>query len=142
MHLYWFLYIFQILDCDWSKHEPYSLASCGSDGCIYLWDIRRFENPCGRLLRHGNVVKKLKWSPHHPHLLASASYDLTTILWDVKTAAPLEIISHHSGFVQGVDFNPLIMGQMADCGWDSLIHVFVPAILSENNYVLFSRNKL
>lgn len=37
---------------------------------------------------------------------------------------PLESIKHHTDFAYGLDWNRLRRNQLADCGWDSLVHVF------------------
>jgi hypothetical protein len=51
-------------------------------------------------------------------------------IWDFKASPdPLETVKHHSEFVYGLDFNNHVAGQIADCGWDSLVHVFSPRSL-------------
>ena len=51
-------------------------------------------------------------------------------IWDFKASPdPLETVKHHSEFVYGLDFNSHVAGQIADCGWDSLVHVFSPRSL-------------
>lgn len=55
-------------------------------------------------------------------------------IWDFKVGSdPLETIKHHSEFVYGLDFNLHVAGQIADCGWDSLVHVFSPRSLNGSN---------
>lgn len=52
-------------------------------------------------------------------------------IWDFKISSDaLETIKHHSEFVYGLDFNNHVQGQLADCGWDSLVHVFNPRSLT------------
>jgi len=51
-------------------------------------------------------------------------------IWDFKVSPdPVETVKHHSEFVYGLDFNNHVAGQIADCGWDSLVHVFSPRSL-------------
>lgn len=69
------------------------------------------------------------------------SYDLSTIIWDVNSQSAMETIQHHSGFVYGLDFNKNVIGEMVDCGWDSLIHVYMPMALNVNSHFL-PKNKL
>nr|CAD7448850.1 unnamed protein product [Timema bartmani] len=77
------------------------------------------------------AVRRVKFSPHHVSVLASVSYDFTTRIWDFKTSPDaLETVKHHSEFVYGLDFNTHVSGQIADCGWDSLVHVFNPRAFS------------
>lgn len=48
-------------------------------------------------------------------------------IWDYRISCEaIEVIQHHSEFVYGLDFNIHSEGEMADCGWDSLVHVFTP----------------
>ena len=51
-------------------------------------------------------------------------------IWDFnKTNEPLESVKQHTEFAYGLDWNPLRKNQLADCGWDSLVHVFTPGCL-------------
>ena len=51
-------------------------------------------------------------------------------IWDFnKTNEPLESIKQHTEFAYGLDWNPNRRNQLADCGWDSLVHVFSPRCL-------------
>ena len=52
-------------------------------------------------------------------------------VWDYRISCDaIEVIQHHSEFVYGLDFNIHNEGEMADCGWDSLVHVFTPKTFS------------
>lgn len=49
-------------------------------------------------------------------------------IWDFnRNNEPLESIKHHTDVAYGVDWNRLRRNQLADCGWDSLVHVFSPS---------------
>lgn len=52
-------------------------------------------------------------------------------IWDFKASSEaMETVKHHSEFVYGLDFNNHVPGEIADCGWDSLVHIFSPVSLS------------
>nr|CAD7396648.1 unnamed protein product [Timema poppensis] len=121
----------EVLSLDWCKYDQNILATGASDGLIRGWDLRNFSSPVFELKGCDYAVRRVKFSPHHVSVLASVSYDFTTRIWDFKTSPDaLETVKHHSEFVYGLDFNTHVSGQIADCGWDSLVHVFNPRAFS------------
>lgn len=117
----------EVLSCDWCKYDQNIISTCGSDGLIRGWDIRNYTHPIFQLRGCDYAVRRIQFSPHAMSLLASVSYDYTTRIWDYKKSPEaVEVIKHHSEFVYGLDWNNLKAGELADCGWDSLLHVFTP----------------
>ncbi|CAH1374715.1 hypothetical protein MTP99_016033 [Tenebrio molitor] len=124
----------EVLACDWCKYDENMLATSGSDGLVRGWDIRNYTQPVFQLKGCEYAVRRVQFSPHHSTVLASVSYDFTTRIWDYKQGCDaLETIKHHSEFVYGLDWNTHRKGQLADCGWDSLVHVFTPKCLDNYN---------
>ncbi|PNF21667.1 Peroxisomal targeting signal 2 receptor [Cryptotermes secundus] len=120
----------EVLSCDWCKYDQNILATGGSDGLIRGWDLRNITSPVFEQKGCEYAVRRVRFSPHNLSVLASVSYDFTTRIWDFKASPdPLETVKHHSEFVYGLDFNDHVAGQIADCGWDSLVHVFSPRSL-------------
>lgn len=123
----------EVLTCCWNKYDQYALATGGSDGLIRGWDIRSPDRYLFEQKGCEYAVRRIQFSPHHSNILASVAYDFTTRIWDCKVSPEaVEIIRHHTEFVYGLDFNNHVQGQMADCGWDSLVHVFAPRSLAAN----------
>lgn len=123
----------EVLSCDWCKYDENLLATSGSDGLIRGWDIRSYTQPLFQLKGCEYAVRRVQFSPHEGPVLASVSYDFTTRIWDFKQSCDaLETIKHHSEFVYGLDWNTHRKGQLADCGWDSLVHVFSPNCLKNH----------
>lgn len=121
----------EVLSCSWCKYDANILATGGSDGLIRGWDLRSLAYPIFEQKGCEYAVRRVQFSPHYLSVLASVSYDFTTRIWDFKASSEaVETIRHHSEFVYGLDFNNHIEGQIADCGWDSLIHVFTPRSLT------------
>ncbi|XP_077286027.1 peroxisomal biogenesis factor 7 [Arctopsyche grandis] len=124
----------EVLSCDWCKYEQNILATAGSDGLIRGWDIRNLTAPIFELKGCEYAVRRVQFSPHSLSVLAAVSYDFTTRLWDFKQSSEsIETIKHHSEFTYGLDWNVLRKNQIADCGWDSLVHVFSPRCLQNLN---------
>lgn len=124
----------EVLACDWCKYDENMIATSGSDGLIRGWDIRSYTQPVFQLKGCEYAVRRVQFSPHSATVLASVSYDFTTRIWDFKQGCDaLETIKHHSEFVYGLDWNSQRKGQLADCGWDSLVHVFTPKCLDNYN---------
>lgn len=120
----------EVLSCDWCKYEQNILCTSGSDGLIRGWDIRNLTNAIFELKGCEYAVRRVQFSPHSLSVLASVSYDFTTRIWDFKRGSdPMETIKHHTEFTYGLDWNVLRKNQLADCGWDSLVHVFTPRSL-------------
>lgn len=117
----------EVLSCDWCKYDQNIIATAGSDGLIRGWDLRNLSQPIFQLVGCESAVRRIQFSPHNLSVIASVSYDFTTRIWDFsKQSGPVETIKHHSEFVYGLDWNTLKRGQIGDCGWDSLVHVFTP----------------
>jgi peroxin-7 len=48
------------------------------------------------------------------------------MLWDISVEESLvERCEHHTEFVIGLDFNIFIEGQVATCGWDSMVYCWM-----------------
>ncbi|XP_017775993.1 PREDICTED: peroxisomal targeting signal 2 receptor [Nicrophorus vespilloides] len=117
----------EVLTCDWCKYDQNIIATGGSDGLIRGWDLRSYAQPIFQLKGCEYAVRRVQFSPHCMSLLAGVSYDYTTRLWDFKNGSEaMETIKHHSEFVYGLDWSNHKQGELADCGWDSLVHVFTP----------------
>ncbi|XP_018910479.1 peroxisomal targeting signal 2 receptor [Bemisia tabaci] len=122
----------EVLSCSWCKYNLNLLATGGSEGLIRGWDLRNPSCPIFELRGCEYAVRRVQFSPHQASLLGSVSYDFTTRIWDInQSPSAIETIKHHSEFVYGLDFNNLVEGQIADCGWDSLVHVFSPSSLRD-----------
>lgn len=124
----------EVLSCDWCKYDQNILATGGSDGLIKGWDLRNFSQPLFYLKGCEYAVRRVQFSPHFVSVLAAVSYDFTTRIWDYKySSEAMETIQHHSEFVYGLDWNLQKKGELADCGWDSLVHVFSPSSVKTLN---------
>lgn len=120
----------QVLTTDFCKYDANILATGGSDNLIRGWDMRNLTQPIFELRGCEYAVRRIQFSPFSPTLLASVAYDFTTRIWDFKQSSEaIETIKHHSEFTYGLDWNHLRENQLADCGWDSLVHVFTPRTL-------------
>jgi len=116
----------EVLTTDWSKYDPNLIFSGSVDGLIKGWDIRSPTLPVRTLRGHRYAVRRIRTSPFSGTVLASASYDFTVKLWDLDRETCTDTFDHHTEFVYGLDFNIHVPGQMADCSWDELVHVYNP----------------
>jgi WD40 repeat protein len=71
------------LTVDFDPNHPHRLATGGSDGYVYVLDMRRLEKPLDKLSLHAGDVRQVSWSRGAPGLLASAGEDGHALLWDV-----------------------------------------------------------
>ncbi|XP_041354220.1 peroxisomal targeting signal 2 receptor-like [Gigantopelta aegis] len=117
----------EILTCDWCKYDQNLLFSGSVDGLIRGWDLRDTTKPVCELKGHQYAVRRIRTSPFVKTMLASCSYDFTVRIWDFSRPEALEVVSHHTEFVYGLDFNIHVPGQLADCGWDEFLRVYYPA---------------
>ena len=81
-----------------------SLASCGQDGTVRLWDPA--TGRIARILRgHDGDVNYVAFSPDG-RLLATGGDDGTVRLWDAASGEPRSTLGKHEGWVTCVLFTP------------------------------------
>ncbi|XP_005090618.1 peroxisomal targeting signal 2 receptor [Aplysia californica] len=114
----------EVLSCDWCKYDQNLLFSGSVDGLIKGWDIRKPAHPVCVLRGHKYAVRRIRASPFSGSIVASASYDFSVKIWDTEQELCLDTVEHHTEFVYGLDYNLHVPGQMADCAWDELVHVY------------------
>lgn len=120
-----------MLSCDWSETNQNIIATGSSDGQIRVWDLRYTTNALFELNGCEYAVRKVNFSPFDSNVLAAVSYDHSTRIWDLNHGCkPIETITHHSECNYGLDWNRLVRNQLADCGWDSLVNVYIPETLN------------
>ena len=81
-----------------------TLASCGHDKIIYLWNVHTADLK-DILVGHEHNVHGLAFSPSGK-ILASAGSDGTIRLWDVNTRETLKTIAVFGGGIDQVAFSP------------------------------------
>lgn len=54
---------------------------------------------------HGSEVYDVSWSPDARYI-ASASMDNTAYVWDTQTNKKMAMWQHHTGYVQGIAWDP------------------------------------
>lgn len=86
--------------------ENHWLATAGSNGQIFLWDLET-RKIVREFIGHDptQLVNRIAFNPDGT-LLASGSDDATVIVWDVATGEPLHTFGDHDAWVQSVDFSP------------------------------------
>lgn len=121
----------EVMTCDWSRFDHNLLATGGSDGLIKGWDIRNLSSAMFELYGCSYAVRRIRFSPFDANVIASVSYDFSSRIWNFnESSEAIETINHHSEFNYGLDWNRLVKNQLADCGWDSLVHVYSPRTLT------------
>ena len=139
----------EILSGDWSKYNDFIFLTSGVDGTIKIWDQRFLSRgPMTEIPKaHDYAIRTCKFSPHEPWTFGSTSYDMTMKLWDMGTTSPATgggggamrggnggpviqrlTYSEHTEFVFGLDWNLHRRGEVATCGWDEEVHVFLTPI--------------
>lgn len=68
----------------WSP-DGRSLASCGFDGMVSIWQLKDGDFDCTSLEGHENEVKSVAWSSNGRYL-ASCGRDRTVWIWEVEDA--------------------------------------------------------
>lgn len=116
----------EVLTCNWSKYDQNILFSGSVDGLIKGWDVRKVSHPVRVLRGHRYAIRRIVTSPFSGSNLATSSYDFSVKIWDIQKGQCIDTIEHHTEFVYGLDYNLHVPGQMADCGWDELVHVYEP----------------
>ncbi|CAH6723100.1 histone acetyltransferase type B subunit 2 [[Candida] jaroonii] len=128
------------------------VATGGRDNAVLLYDLRNPKKPFRKLFGHNDSITGLRWDKvNNPNKLISWSLDRRSIIWDlnsldeefvypneasessrkrnnVRTTDPcLKFISGgHTNRINEIDVHPKINGLTISCGDDSLLQVWKP----------------
>jgi WD40 repeat protein len=120
-------------DVVWSPQDENLIAAGCTDGCVYVWDLRRFDDPM-RVLSHGQSlmplqdgvphertdtgIRFLSWGDNATRLYSGSS-DGVVKVWDVTRSEQdtfvKDLISLESGIMAGAfspDFSKLVLGEV------------------------------
>ncbi len=107
------------------------LASAGSSGYVYIWDINT-GNVIDTLKGHTDDVRSVAFSPDGSKI-ASGSADNTIKLWDANTGALIRTFVGHTDYVLSVAFSPDGSKIASGC-WDGTIKMWrVPSTTNAGN---------
>lgn len=109
-------------DIQWSPSEGSVFASCGGDGTVRVWDVRKRRAPVITVAasKPGVDINVISWSRRATHLLASGADDGEWSVWDLrqwKAAAgagsgalpgqtPLASFSYHREPITTIEWHP------------------------------------
>ncbi|KAI5694556.1 hypothetical protein M8J75_000963 [Diaphorina citri] len=76
----------------WNRTEPL-IVSGGDDGCIHVWDLRRFKegSSVATFKHHTAPVTTVEWHPTESSTFASGGADDQIALWDLAVERDSEI---------------------------------------------------
>lgn len=74
-----------VRNLDFNPNVQYTLATCGDDCKVSIWDTRRTANPLKVLDDHSHWVWSVKFNPIHDQLILSASSDARLFLNSVAS---------------------------------------------------------
>jgi histone-binding protein RBBP4 len=113
-------------DVDWHNFDVNMIGSCGDDGNICLWDIRKdptvpihvISNAHG----HGEDVNGMEFHLTNEFLFATGGSDKVVKLWDVRNLkSPLQTLEGHTDQVYTVHWSPFDESLLASCSADRRI---------------------
>uniref|UniRef100_H2YS78 Peroxin-7 n=1 Tax=Ciona savignyi TaxID=51511 RepID=H2YS78_CIOSA len=123
----------EVLSCDWSKYDANILVTGSVDCSLKVWDIRNPRSSLCLMRGHDYAVRRVRCSPFSRGIIASCSYDFTVRTWDYMRpqgfTPRMEVLSHHTEFVYGLDFSSFVPSLLADCAWDESIRLYKPKSL-------------
>ncbi|MBT3266666.1 T9SS type A sorting domain-containing protein [Candidatus Poribacteria bacterium] len=110
----------------WVRHLAFNpdggtLASCGDDDAVRLWDVAG-RREIATLVGHTGGVKCVAFSPDGA-ILASGSEDATVKLWDVGARREIATLAGHAGAVRCVAFSA-DGGALASGSDDTMVRVW------------------
>ena len=113
-----------ITDMNWAVFQVDTLATCGMDGNVLVYDLRtggkRPSNKyCG--WRHG--ATQVKYNRQNPNELASSHGDCVYIWDDRKGSMPVTVIQAHKQKIYGIDYSRKRKDSIVTCSLDSTVKV-------------------
>lgn len=76
-----------VRNVDFNPNVQYTLATCGDDCKVALWDIRKPNEPLKTLEDHSHWVWSVKFNPIHDQLILSAGSDARIFLNSVSSVS-------------------------------------------------------
>eukprot|EP01062_Namystynia_karyoxenos_P064213 TRINITY_DN57115_c0_g1_i1.p1 TRINITY_DN57115_c0_g1~~TRINITY_DN57115_c0_g1_i1.p1 ORF type:complete len:390 (+),score=107.68 TRINITY_DN57115_c0_g1_i1:63-1172(+) len=78
-----------VRDCEFNPNKQYSIATCGDDGAIKFWDIRKGAKVVKTVKAHDHWCCCVRFNPYHEQLVLSSSTDrdATVKLWNLPSVA-------------------------------------------------------
>ena len=133
----------------WSPHHGDTVATCGADGLLRIWDLRASSTqPALEIVAHPTEVLALDWNKYAGQLIATSSVDRSIRVHDLRLAASSDpapgpgvhqtrsstvaSLLGHEYAVRNVAFSPHSGTELASCGYDMTARIWDldPAVLA------------
>nr|XP_057910248.1 methylosome protein 50 [Doryrhamphus excisus] len=102
-----------------SPTEESLFMSCGQDGRVLMWDVRKPNKPATRLEAPGSVPTTASWHPHHRSTIAFGDELGKVTVEDFLSTEPPRVESVHRRGVTALAFSthgaPLLASISEDC---------------------------
>ena len=113
-------------DVDWHNFDVNMIGSCGDDGNICLWDIRKDPTVPIHVVNNahgpGGDVNGMEFHLANEFLFATGGSDKVVKLWDVRNLkSPLQTLEGHTDQVFTVRWSPFDESLLASCSADRRI---------------------
>ncbi|EOR00561.1 hypothetical protein E3P92_03181 [Wallemia ichthyophaga] len=108
----------------YSPHQPYCLATCGSDGKLHVWDLRTPQRPATSLAASPTELLSLDWNKYIQGTLATGSVDKSIKVWDIRQAKCLNNLHGHDFAIRRVQFSPHVPNLIASASYDMSARVW------------------
>ncbi|TIA91460.1 hypothetical protein E3P99_01052 [Wallemia hederae] len=108
----------------YSPHLPFTLATCGSDGKLHVWDLRTPQRPATSLAASPTELLSLDWNKYLQGTIATGSVDKSIKVWDVRQARCLNNLHGHDFAVRRVQFSPHVQNIIASASYDMSARVW------------------
>jgi len=101
----------EVLDIDFSPHNPNIIGSASEDGYAKVWQIpdggltETLTNAAQSLSGHKRKVGTLNFNPVASNVLATTSTDFTVKIWDIEKGDATYTIEGHTDIIQSSAWN-------------------------------------
>ncbi|TIC05658.1 WD40 repeat-like protein [Wallemia mellicola] len=113
-----------VYNANFSPHQPATLATCGSDGQLLIWDLRTPQAPVKSIKASSTEILSLDWNKYTHNTLATSGVDKSIRSWDIRSSGCFSNLNGHDYAIRRVQHSPHTPNLIASASYDMTARVW------------------